>query len=240
MVVRCGQKKALIHARRIISHAPPSVKFKRGDIRLLHAFCACNSAATLPALYRRGATAPALRRLPCATTGVNPCALPAMRNAHHRRTTLWRLHRQPARLCQRLGGVSICLAVQQALCASRPTPVDLIVPMPLGPARLRERGFNQALELARVASVLTNTPLSANACRRVQDRAPQAMLPWRERAKNIRGAFVYNTNLSGLRVAVVDDVMTTGATLNELARTLRKAGATEVHGWMVGRTLKQG
>ena len=66
------------------------------------------------------------------------------------------------------------------------------------------------------------------------------MLPWRERAKNIRGAFVYNADLSGLRVAVIDDVMTTGATLNELARTLRQAGATEVHGWMVGRTLKQG
>ena len=138
------------------------------------------------------------------------------------------------------GNLALAPMLAEALCASRPTPVDLIVPMPLGPARLRERGFNQALELARVASVLTNTPLNANACRRVQDRAPQAMLPWRERAKNIRGAFVYNTDLSGLRVAVVDDVMTTGATLNELARTLRKAGATEVHGWMVGRTLKQG
>ncbi len=109
--------------------------------------------------------------------------------------------------------------------------------MPLGPARLGERGFNQALELARVASRLTNTPLTANACRRAHDRPPQAMLPWRERAKNIRGAFVYNADLSGLRVAVVDDVMTTGATLNELARNLRKAGAAEIRGWMVARTL---
>ena len=138
------------------------------------------------------------------------------------------------------GNLALAPMLAEALCASHPTPVDLIVPMPLGPARLRERGFNQALELARVASVLTNTPLNADACRRAHDRPPQAMLPWRERTKNIRGAFVYNADLSGLRVAVVDDVMTTGATLNELARTLRKAGATEVHGWMVGRTLKQG
>jgi ComF family protein len=117
---------------------------------------------------------------------------------------------------------------------------DLIIPMPLAPARLRERGFNQALEIARVVSRLTGAPLALNACRRVRDSAPQAMLPWGERAKNIRGAFVCDADIRGRRVAVLDDVMTTGATLNEIARTLRRAGASEVEGWVAARTLKSG
>ena len=137
------------------------------------------------------------------------------------------------------GNLALAPMLAQALCAAHPPRVDLIIPMPLGPARLRERGFNQALELARVAGALTHTPVHANACRRVDDRVPQALLPWRERAKNIRGAFVYDADLTGLSIAIVDDVMTTGATLNELARTLRKAGASEVHAWVVARTLKK-
>ena len=90
-----------------------------------------------------------------------------------------------------------------------------------------------------MVSRLTGVPLAANACRRVRDSAPQVSLPWKERAQNIRGAFVCDADLSGMRVAVIDDVMTTGATLNELARNLRKAGATEIQGWMVARTLPQ-
>ena len=92
-------------------------------------------------------------------------------------------------------------------------------------------------EIARVVSRLTRVPLAANACRRVRDNTPQASLPWNERAKNIRGAFVCDADLSGLRVAVIDDVMTTGATLNELARNLRQAGTLEIQGWMVARAL---
>ena len=112
---------------------------------------------------------------------------------------------------------------------------DLIIPMPLAPARLRERGFNQALEIARTVSRATGIALAATACRRVRDSAPQATLPWKERAKNIRGAFVCDADLRGKRVAVIDDVLTTGATLNELARNLRKAGASHVEGWVVAR-----
>ena len=74
----------------------------------------------------------------------------------------------------------------------------------------------------------------------MREAAPQAALPWEERAKNIRGAFVCDMDLTGRRVAVIDDVLTTGATLNELARNLRKAGAIEIQGWVVARTLKQG
>jgi ComF family protein len=115
--------------------------------------------------------------------------------------------------------------------------VDAIVPMPLAPRRLAERGFNQALEIARPVARAARLPLLATACRKVADTPPQAALPWGERARNIRRAFVCDADLKGMRVAVVDDVLTTGATMNELARVLRKAGAVEVVGWVVARTL---
>ena len=115
--------------------------------------------------------------------------------------------------------------------------VDAIVPMPLARGRLAERGFNQALEVARVVAAATGVRLLPRACRKVADTPPQAALPWKERAKNVRRAFVCDADLAGMRVAVLDDVLTTGATLNELARVLLKAGAVEVRGWVVARTL---
>lgn len=115
--------------------------------------------------------------------------------------------------------------------------VDAIVPMPLGPARLRERGFNQAHEIARCLGRRLHLPVAVNACRKVSDTPPQAALPWKERAKNVRGAFVCDADFAGQRVAIVDDVMTTGATLNELAKSLKRGGAAEVYGWVVARTL---
>ncbi|HET9402990.1 MAG TPA: ComF family protein [Burkholderiales bacterium] len=115
--------------------------------------------------------------------------------------------------------------------------VDAIVPMPLARGRLAERGFNQALEIARVAAARTGVALLPHACRKVVETPAQATLPWEERARNVRRAFVCDSELEGKRVAVVDDVLTTGATLNELARVLRKAGAVEVRGWVVARTL---
>jgi ComF family protein len=115
--------------------------------------------------------------------------------------------------------------------------VDAIVPMPLASRRLAERGFNQALEIARPVARATRVPLLHNACRKVTDTPAQAALPWDERARNIRRAFVCDADLREMRIAVVDDVLTTGATLNELSRVLRKAGAIEVVGWVVARTL---
>lgn len=115
---------------------------------------------------------------------------------------------------------------------------DLLIPMPLHPARLKERGFNQALELARCLSRRTGIKLAAEACQRVRDTPPQAALPWEARGKNIQGAFTCAGDFSGLRVAVVDDVLTTGATLDELASVLRSRGAARVSGWVVARTLR--
>ena len=138
------------------------------------------------------------------------------------------------------GNLVLARLLANALGTRIATEVDLMLPMPLAPQRLRERGFNQALEMARIIGRATGIPLALNACRRVRDSAPQAVLPWEQRAKNIRGAFVCDADLSGKRVVVIDDVLTTGATLNELARNLRKAGAIQVEGWVVARTLKKG
>lgn len=114
--------------------------------------------------------------------------------------------------------------------------VDLIVPLPLHPARLAERGFNQAAEIAKVLSRLSGITMDARHARRVRNTAPQTALPWRERAANMRQAFICEQDLTGLRIAVVDDVMTTGATLNEFARTLKRSGAARVENWVVART----
>jgi len=116
--------------------------------------------------------------------------------------------------------------------------VDLLVPMPLSTRRLRERGFNQALEIARPVAHAGGIPLAPNACRRVIDTPAQAALPWKARARNVRGAFVCDADVRDLRVAIVDDVMTTGATVNELARNLKRAGASEVRVWVVARALR--
>jgi len=120
--------------------------------------------------------------------------------------------------------------------ASRTMPeVDLIVPMPLHPRRLAERGFNQALEIARHLG----RPIAPRGVLRVKHTPPQTELPYEERAKNVRGAFLCKLDLSGASVAVLDDVMTTGATLNELARALKRAGAARVENLVIARTVSR-
>ena len=113
----------------------------------------------------------------------------------------------------------------------------VIAAIPLARSRQRERGFNQALEIARHLSRRTGIPLAPNLATRVRDTPPQASLPWAERARNIDGAFACASDVSGQHVLVVDDVMTTGASLQEFARTLKAAGAASVENWVVARTL---
>ncbi|MBL8398629.1 MAG: ComF family protein [Candidatus Accumulibacter sp.] len=114
---------------------------------------------------------------------------------------------------------------------------DRVIPLPLHPLRLRQRGFNQALELARPISRASGAPLDTRSCRRRRSTAPQAELAWRERARNVRGAFVCSADLQGQRVLLVDDVMTTGTTVNELARIVKLHGASEVAVLVVARAL---
>lgn len=118
----------------------------------------------------------------------------------------------------------------------RPRGVDLIVPLPLHPARMAERGFNQAAEIAKALARASGIALDAHLAKRLRNTAAQTGLPWRERAANMRRAFACERDLSGLSIAVIDDVMTTGATLNEFARTLKQSGAARVENWVVART----
>lgn len=119
------------------------------------------------------------------------------------------------------------------------TMPDVIVPMPLHPIRLRERGFNQAMEIGRTIAKQTGIALLPDGCSRIKHTLPQTGLPWKERQKNIRRAFSCRIDVSGKHVAIVDDVMTTGATLNELAQVLRRRGATEISNWVIARTLPE-
>jgi len=110
---------------------------------------------------------------------------------------------------------------------------DAIVPVPLHHGRLRSRGFNQALELARPVSQHLGLPVLRRACARGRATRPQSSLDSAaDRRRNVAGAFSVRQSLTGFRrIAIVDDVLTTGATAGELARTLRAAGIQQVVIW---------
>ena len=112
---------------------------------------------------------------------------------------------------------------------------DYLIAMPLHPAKLRSRGFNQAQLLAAPISHHFDIPLLSGCCHRLRDTPSQTSLPWHERHRNVRDAFGCERNLSGKHVALVDDVMTTGASLNELASAVKIQGAGEISLWVVAR-----
>jgi ComF family protein len=114
---------------------------------------------------------------------------------------------------------------------------DLLLPVPLHRRRLRERGFNQSMELARHISRGLAVPVEPDVCHRQRDTATQSSLPARDRRRNIRNAFVCQRPLQGQHVVVIDDVMTTGSTANELALALRRAGARRVDIWVCARVV---
>lgn len=115
------------------------------------------------------------------------------------------------------------------------TGVDRALPVPLSARRLRERGYNQAMEIAR--ALPGPARLAPELCARVRDTPAQSELPWAARAHNVRDAFRCERTLDGMTVAVIDDVMTTGATLDAVAAALKRAGAARVVNWVVARTL---
>jgi ComF family protein len=112
---------------------------------------------------------------------------------------------------------------------------DVIVPVPLHVTRLRERGYNQALELARPIARRLNVPVDYWSVTRVRPTAPQIDMDHDARRRNVRRAFRVNGDFTGRRVAIVDDVMTSGHTVNAVAQALRKAGAADVAVWIVAR-----
>jgi ComF family protein len=115
---------------------------------------------------------------------------------------------------------------------------DLVLPVPLAPARLAERGYNQAWELARRVAARVGRPAAARVLERPLARAPQAGLQRAERRRNLQGAFrvARPQAVAGRRIALVDDVLTTGATAAEAAQALLAAGAAAVQVWALART----
>lgn len=127
------------------------------------------------------------------------------------------------------------LAQRLAERASREPRPDVLVVPPLSPARIRTRGFNQALEIARLVGRRIGVAVSREALVRRHDTPSQASLGRRERQANLRGAFACTRALGGLHVAIVDDVLTTGATADAIAQVLKEAGAASVAVWAVAR-----
>jgi ComF family protein len=113
---------------------------------------------------------------------------------------------------------------------------DAVVALPLSAPRQRLRGFNQAQEIARRVAKLVRAPL-VRGLARVRDSPAQASLPWAERRRNVRGAFAALPAVAGRRIAIVDDVLTTGATLRAATAAARQGGARGVAVWVVARTL---
>jgi ComF family protein len=120
------------------------------------------------------------------------------------------------------------------------TRPDLLLAPPLAIARLRERGFNQAYELAKTVGRALDLPVARRGLARRRDTAPQPGLGRTARRANLAGAFECRLDLRGRRVAIVDDVLTTGATADALGDTLRRAGADAVQVWVVARTPEPG
>lgn len=115
---------------------------------------------------------------------------------------------------------------------------DTIIGLPLHPERLRERGFNQSGEIARRIAHDLHLPLDRDSLIRSRATPPQAELPLKERQRNVRGAFECRRDFSDRHILLVDDVMTTGATLNECARVLKLHGANQVSVAVSARALK--
>ncbi|MDR2800078.1 MAG: ComF family protein [Desulfovibrio sp.] len=113
---------------------------------------------------------------------------------------------------------------------------DLVAPMPLHPRRLRQRGYNQALELARPLAAALNLPLLPDLLARGRETEPQTRLARSVREKNLKGVFVCVQRVRGLHILLVDDTMTTGATMREAAQTLLFAEAASVSAALVSRT----
>lgn len=138
------------------------------------------------------------------------------------------------------------LAIAPALgeCLARavetaPVP-DLLIAMPLHPERIRARGFNHATEIGRGVAKRLDIPLDTVSCQRIRDTPPQMGLKHDARRRNLRGAFTSSGEVHGQHIALIDDVMTTGSSLDELAMTLKRAGAREVTCWVAARTLRPG
>lgn len=196
-----------------------------------------------------GCAAELPRNDPCCPRCALPIAIPApLCGSCQRRPPPWERAIVPYRYAFPLdrletrfkfGGELASGALLSALWLRAAKPASLpqaIVPVPLSRERLLERGFNQALELARPIARALGLPLLPRLLRRVRHTTPQSALGRRERLRNVRGAFALAPGVSPpSEVALLDDVLTSGATLRECARVLRRAGARRIEVWAIAR-----
>jgi ComF family protein len=117
----------------------------------------------------------------------------------------------------------------------QPAP-DILIPMPLHPQRLRQRGYNQALLLAQHLSRQMKLPVLKTACQRTRHTTEQSGLSRAERVSNLRHAFICAAAVRGQHIALIDDVMTSGSSAHWLAQALLTAGASSVNCWILART----
>ena len=125
---------------------------------------------------------------------------------------------------------------RRGLALNIPLP-EALIPVPAHPRRLAERGFNQAVELARGIGRELEIPVLTDTVLRIGSHPPQVGLSANQRRQNVRGAFaIAGRDFAMGKVAIVDDILTTGATAGELVRTLQRAGVAQVQVWVVART----
>ena len=113
--------------------------------------------------------------------------------------------------------------------------VSALIPVPLHAERLRQRGFNQAYEIARPIAATMNLTLVTSGVKRSVPTQAQTLVDAYRRSTNVEYAFRAHGRFEGATIAIIDDVITTGATINSLARDLRRAGAADVHAWCLAR-----
>jgi len=128
----------------------------------------------------------------------------------------------------------MAIALSERYALSEDGRPDVIIPVPLHVSRLRDRGYNQALELARPIANRLNIPIDYQSCVRIRETAAQADLPAKLRRSNVKGAFQIH-KLDAEYVAIIDDVMTTGYTVAELSRQARNAGVKKIDIWTCAR-----
>jgi len=115
---------------------------------------------------------------------------------------------------------------------------DAIIPMPLHPKRLKQRGFNQSLVLLEPVAAEMNIPVDSSSCIRVRDTPHQTGKTAKQRRQNIKGAFQFDNQKNYKHVIIFDDVITTGSSVSELSKVLKRSGVEEVDVWSLARAGK--
>ncbi len=108
---------------------------------------------------------------------------------------------------------------------------QLIIPVPLHKKRYQERGFNQSIEIAKTVAKILNIPINTQICSRIRNTPHQTELPAKQRLINVKNAFIVNNSTNIQHIAILDDVITTGSTANEIAKLLKKSGVARVDVW---------